>query len=151
METPRPGSYGRNTAAPLLFHIFDLLPPEPVFPIATQPNAGGFARRVGAALKRFIPSADVATTVANRKSPPRITFPPNGAHVVLAREGSSFEPLALEAMAGAPPYRWAVNGQPLAPAPIGAPTAWMPDGPGFVRISVTDRRHKSVTAEVWIE
>jgi Membrane carboxypeptidase/penicillin-binding protein PbpC len=119
--TPRPGSYGRNTAAPLLFHIFDLLPPEPVFPIATQPNAGGFARRVGAALKRFIPSADVATTVANRKSPPRITFPPNGAHVVLAREGSSFAPLALEAMAGAPPYRWAVNGQPLAPAPIGAP------------------------------
>jgi hypothetical protein len=27
----------------------------------------------------------------------------------------------------------------------------MPDGPGFVRISVTDRRHKSVTAEVWLE
>jgi penicillin-binding protein 1C len=54
-------------------------------------------------------------------------------------------------MGGAPPYRWAVNGQPLAPAPIGAPTAWMPDGAGFVRISVTDHHHKSITAEVWIE
>jgi penicillin-binding protein 1C len=54
-------------------------------------------------------------------------------------------------MGGVPPYRWAVNGQPLAPAPIGAPTAWMPDGPGFVRISVTDHHHKSITAEVWIE
>ena len=149
--TPRPGSYGRNTAAPLLFHIFDLLPPEPILPIAAQPNAGGHARRVGAALKRFIPSADVVSTAANRESPPRITFPPNGAHLVLARDGSSFAPLALEAMGGAPPYRWAVNGQPLAPAPIGAPTAWMPDGPGFVRISVTDHHHKSVTAEVWIE
>src|SRR5262245_9924519 len=121
------------------------------FSIAAQPNAGGLARRVGAALKRFIPSADVVSTAANRKSPPRITFPPNGAHLVLARNGSSFAPLALEAMGGAPPYRWAVNGQPLAPAPNGAPTAWMPDGPGFVRISVTDHHHKSITADVWIE
>jgi hypothetical protein len=54
-------------------------------------------------------------------------------------------------MCGAPPYRWAVNGQPLALAPIGAPAARMPDGPGFVRISVTDHHHKSITAEVWIE
>src|SRR5215813_10215639 len=149
--TPRPGSYGRNTAAPLMFHIFDLLPPEPILSIAAQPNAGGLPRRVGAALKRFIPSADVVSTAANRKSPPRITFPPNGAHIVLARDGSSFVPLALEAMGGVPPYRWAVNGQPLAPAPIGAPTGWMPDGPGFVRVSVTDRHHKSIIAEVWIE
>jgi len=26
--TPRPGSYGRNTAAPLVFDIFGVLPPE---------------------------------------------------------------------------------------------------------------------------
>jgi penicillin-binding protein 1C len=139
-------------AAPLLFHIFDLLPPEPISPIAVQSNAGGLARHVGAALKRFIPWADVLSTAANRQSPPpRITFPPNGAHLVLARDGSSFAPLALEAMGGAPPYRWAVNGQPLAPTPIGAPTSWMPDGPGFVRISVTDHHNNSITAEVWIE
>jgi penicillin-binding protein 1C len=150
--TPRPGSYGRYTAAPLLFHIFDLLPPEPILTIAVQPDAGGLARRhVGAALRHFIPSADVVSAAANRESPPRITFPPNGAHLAIARDGSSFAPLALEAMGGAPPYRWAVNGQPLVPAPIGAPTAWMPDGPGFVRISVTDHHHKSITAEVWIE
>jgi hypothetical protein len=117
---PRAGSYGRNTAAPLLFHIFDLLPPEPILPIAAQPNAGGPARRVDAALKHFIPSADAVSTAANREPPPRITFPPNGAHLMLAREGSSFAPLALEAMGGAPAYRWAVNGQPLACANWGA-------------------------------
>jgi hypothetical protein len=39
----------------------------------------------------------------------------------------------------------------LGAAPIGAPTAWMPDGLRFVRISVTDHHHKSITAEVWIE
>jgi hypothetical protein len=49
--------------------------------------------------------AGMVCTAANRESPPRITFPPNGAHLVLAREGSSFTPLALEAMGGAPPYR----------------------------------------------
>jgi membrane peptidoglycan carboxypeptidase len=70
--TPRPGSYGRNTAAPLLFHIFDLLPPEPILLIAAQPSAGGHAHHVGAALKRFIPSADVVSTAANREAPPRI-------------------------------------------------------------------------------
>src|SRR5262249_505394 len=101
--------------------------------------------------KRFIPSADVVSTAANRKSPPRITFPPNGAHIVLARNGSSFAPLALEAMGGAPPYRWAVNGQPLAPAPIGASTAWIPDGPVFARSRVPDHHYKSTTAEVWVE
>ena len=30
--TPRPGAFGRNTAAPILFQIFDLLPPEPTSP-----------------------------------------------------------------------------------------------------------------------
>jgi hypothetical protein len=68
--TPRPGSYGRNTAAPLLFHIFDLLPPEPALPIVAQRNPREPARRVGAALKRFIASADVVSTAANRAAPP---------------------------------------------------------------------------------
>src|SRR5262249_47225706 len=145
--TPRPGSYGRNTAAPLLFHIFDLLPPEPAPPIAVQPPGRG--RRVGPALKGFIPSADVISTPATRDPPPRITFPPNAAHLALARDGSSFTPLSLEATGGATPYRWAVNGQPLAAGRIGAPTAWMPDGPGFVRISVTDHNNNYITAEVW--
>jgi penicillin-binding protein 1C len=30
--TPRPGAFGSNTAAPILFQIFDLLPPEPNLP-----------------------------------------------------------------------------------------------------------------------
>jgi hypothetical protein len=37
-RTRRSGFYGRNTVAPPLFHIFDLLPPESILPIAAQPK-----------------------------------------------------------------------------------------------------------------
>ena len=45
----------------------------------------------------------------------------------------------------------ALNASTASMGASGAPTAWMPDGPGFVRISVTDHHHKSITADVWIE
>jgi len=45
----------------------------------------------------------------------------------------------------------AVNGQPLPAPPIGAPAAWLPDGPGFVKISVTDHFQRTATTEIWVE
>ncbi len=146
--TPRPGAYGRNTAAPLLFQIFDLLPPEPMAPDGVRAIA---SRHLAAGLKHFVASNDLMGLTAAHGSPPRITYPPAGAHIELARSGKDLAPLTLEAAGGSPPYRWAVNGQPVAPPRIGAPVAWVPDGPGFVKISVTDHASLTATAEVWIE
>jgi penicillin-binding protein 1C len=146
--TPRPGAFGRNTAAPLLFHLFDRLPAEapkadPIRPIAD--------RHLSAGLKHFVASSDVMGLAGAHGAPPHITYPPDGAHLELARSGAALTPLVLEAAGGAPPYRWAVNGQPLPAPPIGAPAAWMPDGPGFVKISVTDHFQRTATTEIWVE
>jgi penicillin-binding protein 1C len=146
--TPRPGAYGRNTAAPLLFQIFDLLPAEPMAQDGVRTIAN---RHLAAGLKHFVAANDLTVFAAAHASPPRITYPPAGAHIEVARSGKDLAPLSLEAAGGSPPYRWAVNGQPLAPPRIGAPAAWVPDGPGFVRISVTDHFSRTATAEVWIE
>jgi penicillin-binding protein 1C len=146
--TPRPGAYGRNTAAPLLFHVFDRLPAEP-FPLdKARPSAN---RHLAAGLKHFVPSNDVMGLAGAHGAPPHITYPPAGAHLELARLGRALAPLSLEAAGGSPPYRWAVNGQPLTPPPVGAPAAWVPDGPGFVRISVTDHFQRTATSEIWVE
>ena len=149
--TPRPGAYGRNTAAPLLFQIFDLLPPESGALRTVQRGADRTAQSVAAGLKRFVPSTELVSFAATHNTQPRITFPPNGAQLDLARYGSATTPLSLEATGGTPPFRWVVNGQPVPPAAIGAPAVWLSDGPGLVRISVTDHHNRTATAEVWIK
>jgi len=119
--TPRPGAFGRDTAAPLMMRLFDLLPPEPVGPDAAPETA----RPVAPGLRHF------ATPGA---AGPRITFPPANARIEFDRR----TPLALEASGGTPPYRWMVNGWPLPPVPAGLTRAWQPDGAGFAQISVMD-------------
>ena len=149
--TPRPGAYGRNTAAPVLFKIFDLLPPESLPPALMRTGAVRTTGGVAVGLKHFVSSADVMSLAARHGTPPHITFPPEGAHIELARNGLNLAPLSLEAAGGSPPYRWAVNGQPIPPPQVGAPVSWIPDGPGFVKISVTDHYYRTAIAEIWID
>ena len=124
--TPRPGAHGRNTAAPLLFGIFDLLPPEAA-PVAERPLP--VARATAPGLRRFVPNKEQIGLAPRRATPPRITFPPSGARLDLARNDSGETLLSLEASGGAPPYRWIVNGHPLPAVAVGAPTLCLPDGP----------------------
>jgi penicillin-binding protein 1C len=147
--TPRPGSYGRNTAAPLLFEIFELLPQEPPGDPPHPPTR--VTRPLAAGLRRFAPSKAQFGFPTPPATPPRITFPPSGARLDLARTASGHVHLVLEASGGAPPYRWIVNGQPLPPGPVGAPAVWNPDGPGLVRISVTDKNNTISSTEAWIQ
>jgi penicillin-binding protein 1C len=129
--THRPGAYGRDTAAPIMVRLFDLLPPEPV-PPGAPPAPGG---RMAPRLRHFSSTAAAG---------PHITFPPGGARL----EFDASAPLALEASGGTPPYTWMVNGLPLPAVAVGLTRAWVPDGAGFAHISVVDGAGRTTSETV---
>ncbi|MBV9522957.1 MAG: penicillin-binding protein 1C, partial [Alphaproteobacteria bacterium] len=135
----RPGAFGRGTAAPLLFKVFDLLPTEPEMPPP---------RRALAASPPLAPALRHFTTRAPgfSSSTLRIVFPPPGAVIDVA--AGAAPPIALEANGGTPPYRWAIDGVPLAEPPIGQSLSWRPAGAGFARIAVTDRDDHTISEEI---
>jgi penicillin-binding protein 1C len=145
--TPRPGAYGRNTAAPLLFDVFDLLPAEAnrdrAVSLDDKPAAGlpaSLRAFASAGRQRSLPGAE----------PPRILYPPDGAVIDLSGRDGAGGSLALQADGGALPYRWSVNGVPVAPAQFHALPRWQPDGKGFAKVTVLDGagRRASVTIRV---
>jgi len=147
--TPRPGAYGRNTAAPLLFAVFDRLPaetePDPLAPAADGLRATG-STPVPRGLRQFTERDSVR--MPGNASPPRIQFPPDGAQLDLNREDGLRGALRLEANSGTPPYRWSVNGMPVPTPRYAAVPSWQPDGPGFVRITVVDAAGRRASATV---
>src|SRR5262249_61908114 len=68
-----------------------------------------------------------------------IVFPPEGASVELsAAKGAAPDPIAIKITGGTPPLNVLLNGMPI-PAKRSARTLFFePDGPGFVRLTVTD-------------
>jgi penicillin-binding protein 1C len=144
--SPRPGAFGINTAAPLLFRIFDLLPQEPPPPPAMK-SAG--AHRLAPLLRRF--SAEGEAALPPEPAAPRIVYPPPGATLEIVAAGGATVPIALEASGGKPPYRWVVNGIPLPKPALGSVMSWVPDGPGFARISVTDADDRASSEELRLE
>ncbi len=149
--TPRPGYYGRNMAAPVLYAVFDRLPAE-TEPDPLAPAADGLDTAVSApvplGLRRF--TERDSSRMPGNAVPPRIQFPPDGSQLDLMREDGQRGPLRLEANSGTPPYRWSVNGMPV-PAPRWAGTpSWQPDGPGFARVTVVDAAGRRASASVRI-
>ena len=71
----------------------------------------------------------------------RIMFPPNGACLEMASDGTGKpDPIALKVTGGSEPLTVLVNGAPL-PETTGRRTFFFePDGPGFVRLTVIDGR-----------
>jgi penicillin-binding protein 1C len=131
--TPSPGEYGRATAAPLMFKIFSMLPAD-----VSQPPA---APDIQAAGLRMFGAAPAAVKTAG----PKILFPPQGAILQVSGEDA---PVSLEAVGGAPPYRWVVNGDMLPPAPVGVSMSWQPGGPGFAHIAVIDKNDDAASEDV---
>ena len=149
--TPRPGAYGRNTAAPLLFAVFDRLPAETEpDPLARVPDALRTATEAPMPMPRGLRqfSERDSTHMPGNASPPRIQFPPDGAQLDLTREDGRRGPLKLEANSGTPPYRWSVNGLPIPTPAWAAVPSWQPDGPGFVRVTVVDAAGRRASATV---
>jgi penicillin-binding protein 1C len=133
--TPTPGAYGRLTAAPLLFKLFALLPPDTSAP-PTAPAERAPALQVFNKPPPFI------------ARPPQITFPPDGAILQVTDSGGSITPVSLEAQGGAPPYRWVVNGEMLPATPIGISMSWLPPGPGFAHIAVIDKNDAATSEDI---
>ncbi|MBV8168023.1 MAG: penicillin-binding protein 1C, partial [Alphaproteobacteria bacterium] len=88
---------------------------------------------------------------ATDAEPLRIAFPPAGATVELPPDSAGRRPtLVLTAAGGAPPYRWVINGQPLAADPLRPTASWAPDGAGYTDIVVIDRSGDSAARTVLI-
>jgi penicillin-binding protein 1C len=147
--SPSPGRYGRNTAAPLLFRVFNLLPrreanlpgspPERVFQVAN----GGLPDR----LKRF--RRDPGDHEHYQRSL-AIAFPVDGSRVVLAIRDEQLEDLPLVARGGKRPLRWLVNGRPVSVPGLRRQAFWSPDGEGAARVTVVDSEGQTATAKVWV-
>jgi penicillin-binding protein 1C len=148
---PSPDRYGRNTAAPLLFRVFGLLPDQGGRPGPPRPNevieaSNGELPR---ALRRFDRVPAVTANIARAPGRPLvITFPPDGAVVELERGGAGPEALPLTAEGGERPLSWLVNGRAVAAPPHRRQAYWRPDGEGFVRITAIDAKGRTATAEV---
>ncbi len=147
--SPSPGHYGRNTAAPLLFRVFDLLPE----PVAPQPNPPAEVLQVGREqlperLQYFRTNAQSLKT--NALTPLSISFPVAGSTVELSVQDGVLAALPLTAHGGVRPLRWLVNGQPLPARAWQRETSWVPDGVGLARITVLDEAGQTASADVWI-
>jgi penicillin-binding protein 1C len=136
--TPTPGAYGRLTAAPILFQLFALLPPDMSSPPpAPAEDAPG--------LQVFNAPRTPPAFIQRR---PQITFPPNGAILQVTDSDGTTTPISLEAQGGTPPYRWVINGEILPQAPTGMSMSWQPPGPGFAHIAVIDKNESATSEDI---
>jgi len=131
--TPRPGAFGRATAAPLMLDIFGLLPPEE--PGAPAPPPGAILADATGELPLGL--RRLGGFAADRQLGPSLDYPPSGSTVELTASAKrKFAPVELRVAGGTPPFRWVINGVPVAGSERRLP--WVPDGPGTVRITVVD-------------
>lgn len=144
----RPGSIGRNTAAPLLLNVFDLLPPEPESR-PTAPKGAILAARTDdlpRGLRHFQVNRIAGTGAGSPAQPLEIAFPPNGAIVPLP---STHAPLALRAEGGHGSLYWIIDGVPINRTNNDdRHLLWSPPGPGYSRITVVDTAGQSATSLV---
>lgn len=130
--TPRPGSYGRATAAPLMLQAFGLLPPEDEGQSAPPPEAilVDNNAQLPPALRRL--GAPEAAGLHR----PVLDYPPPGATIDLIQSADTrrYVPVTLRVRGGTAPFRWIINGRPVAGR--GAELTWEPDGPGATLVTV---------------
>jgi penicillin-binding protein 1C len=141
--TPMPGRSGRQTAAPVLFKIADLLGPASPRNIAPPPAGALLAGRndLPPRLRRLDPGPLAQAAAPN--GAPKIVYPPDGA--LIEWRG---EELSLDAIGGKQPLLWLVNGKPLPPGPPRRPIYWQPEGIGFSQLTVIDAEGRSARSTV---
>ncbi len=146
--SPSPGHYGRNTAAPLLFRVFDLLPESTARPAAPPASVLRVSRDQLPERLRYFRTRPALETV--HAPPLTLTFPVAGSTVELPERDGALAELPLSAKGGIKPLRWLVNGRPLAADPWRRDAFWPPDGVGLARITVLDQAGQTASAEVWV-
>lgn len=146
--SPSPGYYGRNTAAPLLFRVFDLLPEPTTPPLAPPPGILQVRRDLLPERLRSFRARSLSE--AHHVPPLALTFPVAGSTVELTERAGALAALPLTAQGGVRPLRWLVNGQLLAADPWRREAFWPPDGEGLARITVLDQLGQTASADVWL-
>jgi penicillin-binding protein 1C len=148
---PSAGRIGREAAAPILLHTFELLPPDKR--AAPAPPAGAI---IVTSTDQLPPSLRVFTREADRPPPPQamnvpppsISFPPNGATIPLPAPNAKDRTIMFKADGGSGPLTWLVNGQLLGSYDRFQPVLFQPDGEGVARVTVVDQQGRSDTANV---
>ncbi len=150
--TAVPGLIGRSVAAPILFDAYGRLgaepKPLPVPPFtlhATTANLPPPLRHI----RRDVPKTILSTVQA----PLKIAFPLDGSRLDLGLSAPSEDkfPLALKASGGVPPLTWMVDGAPVGAGSLRREASWIPEGAGFVRLSVIDARGATDSVVVRVE
>lgn len=142
--TPLPGHFGANTAAPLLFDVFDMLPDLP----QTTPQGQHTRRQLAASnTDRPLPpgllyfdQAFSRQAGAENQAPLAISFPQPES--VLEWEAAS-APITLAAHGGTAPLQWFINGVPLESDHWAKSARYQPDKYGFFKATVTDANGQS--------
>jgi penicillin-binding protein 1C len=134
---PVSGLAGRTAAAPILFDAF-ARGPQPLEPLPPAPPGALIATtaKLPPPLQRFQPHTVTATSFAR---PLHIVFPPNGASLELSANGGQVpDQLPIKISGGTPPLTVMLNGMPLDAKRDDRTLFFAPEGPGFVRLTVTD-------------
>ncbi|HVY51725.1 MAG TPA: penicillin-binding protein 1C [Devosia sp.] len=146
---PVPGIAGITAAAPVLFEAFDRLA-EPIKPFRAPPPGVIFASNteLPAPLKRFRhPDDDVVA----RDAGPQIAFPADGVDVDLGVAAGDEAPLIVKIRNGVPPFTFFANGAPIGQSAFARQESWLPDGPGYVTLSVVDAKGRSDKVKVFVD
>ncbi len=133
--TPSPGRFGVNTAAPILFDIFDL--------VGIHPRQGAMDIGMGAPLS---PAMASLGTNAQAGRQLKIAFPVDGTALPFI-DGKA---IPLEARGGKSPLLWIANGAAVQSATPGQSVMWVPDGPGFHTLTVVDSAGRSAAVRIRI-
>ena len=142
--TPSPDHYGRNTAAPLLFEVFDRLPAERGRP------AGPVRNDAPPELLRRLRPGEVELAGSRQTDRLRLTFPVSDMVLEALGPDGRGEPMTLTASGGRRPLSWLIDGRRIAQSPIAREVLWRPAGPGVVRVTVLDADGRSDSATVEI-
>jgi penicillin-binding protein 1C len=134
---PVAGLVGRTTAAPILFDAFarseqgsQPLPPAPKGVLITT------TAKLPPPLQRFGSLANRGGALDQKV---HIVFPPDGASLELSGgNGEPLDPIAIKIAGGTPPLNVLLNGMPVVAKKSARTVYFAPDGPGFVRLTVTD-------------
>jgi penicillin-binding protein 1C len=139
---PTPGLTGLSAAAPLLFEAFARLSNHRT-PLRSPPDGVVIAKGSGLppTLRLFKTDEREKSDTAYAEPPLAIAFPPNETELELTigDDGKSL-PIMLKAEGGALPLTWLVNGAPLVTSPHKREAYYVPDGRGFMKLSVIDAR-----------
>jgi penicillin-binding protein 1C len=147
--TAVPDLSGIASAAPILFEAFDRIGPKRV-PLRAAP--GGTITAATAALPAPLRIfRDPNATDSGRDNLPEIAFPADGVAVDLGIAAGKPMPLTIKVRDGRPPFTFFVNGVPIARPPFARAETWMPDGPGYVTLSVVDAGGRADRVTVFVE